>query len=211
MKKIINPFLNDQQLKGRLFQLRVKTYKKGFPCFAECCNQPAIDSHILQKNGILHHIAEKKHLMTLNNNNITGSYKFERIGVNDIFTFKGFCNTHDTEIFKPIESGDFLLTDYKNQLLLSFRGLLNELRKKEILIEYFNAILSDPELSYYLNTQMLMMNIQNQKLAINDMQKFKDLFETDIQTGSENFRFIVRELDRIPVCTSAIFSFETDE
>ena len=114
-------------------------------------------------------------------------------------------------IFKPIESGDFLLTDYKNQLLLSFRGLLNELRKKEILIEYFNAILSDPELSYYLNTQMLMMNIQNQKLAINDMQKFKDLFETDIQTGSENFRFIVRELDRIPVCTSAIFSFETDE
>ena len=55
------------------------------------------------------------------------------------------------------------------------------------------------------------MNIQNQKLAINDMQKFKDLFETDIQTGSENFRFIVRELDRIPVCTSAIFSFETDE
>ena len=77
------------------------------------CTEKAINSHVYQKNGILKQMSENNHLIKLVtadafNVGKTGITEFKRIGINDAYSFKGFCEKHDTKIFSPIETTDNL-------------------------------------------------------------------------------------------------------
>ena len=55
-------------------------------------------------------------------------------------TFKGFCNEHDTSLFKEIEMIDTDFSIYKNQLILTYKAISNEFRKKEVLLDWYGEI-----------------------------------------------------------------------
>lgn len=88
-------------------------------CMYPGCTNKSINSHIMQKNGILSSIAEDKHLWELKIDNFKKEYiGFKKKGINKIYTFLGFCIEHDTSVFKKIETeGKIDFDDYTSCLL----------------------------------------------------------------------------------------------
>jgi len=212
-KKIARPYLTEKQFYGLWNQLLIKAQNSNFKCYSKTCDKSAIDSHILQKNGVLAYIIQNGHLFTLHNEVREKKFKFKRIGADKIFTFKGFCQPHDTDIFKEIETKDFSLDSYKNQLLLSYRGILNELRKKEIDIKFWQLLKDDPTMSNAIDPSVFWARERGVRAAIKDLEFYRSELEEDLITTREHkpkFRFVVRRLPFVPVCTSSIFSFESN-
>ena len=64
-------------------------------------------SHVLQKNGILKEISVKNHLYQFSGVSSfdidkKGPFELKRIGINDVYTFPGFCKIHDSKITLPL-------------------------------------------------------------------------------------------------------------
>lgn len=125
-----------------LLEVKKKAEKKLRKCMFDNCSDQAIKSHVLQKNGILREISENNHLIQLVSANPfemheKGISDFKLVGINDVYTFKGFCSEHDSEVFKSIESETEI--DFQNkaqQALFCYRGLCQEIRRKEIANEW---------------------------------------------------------------------------
>jgi hypothetical protein len=179
------------------------------------CNSKAINSHLLQKNGILNNVAEKDHVMELKlkdyfNVDKSGLYRFEKIGINKAISQYLFCNRHDTELFKPIENYPIDFSDKKVQLLFSYRSVCGELRKKQVDCEKFKRILK----SNLLKPQMDASTIKNFEnaiigfdMGIRDLMTFKDIFENAIANQNpSSFTFETLTYDPIKVSAAAIFS-----
>lgn len=94
-------------------QFEKKLCKYHFSCLCPNCSQKAINSHSIQRNGWLSSIAENGHVVgvkrrlaghlynTLENSSF--NQIIDKIGLAEASTFKGYCNNHDTELFKCIE------------------------------------------------------------------------------------------------------------
>ena len=109
-------------------------------CQVDGCEEAAINSHLLQRNGILNNIAENNHLIEARPtdffkwNAIDCPIEFRQVGINQAISLSVFCDKHDTELFKKIEQGNLDLGDYETQLLLSYRVVCAEIvRKNKIL------------------------------------------------------------------------------
>ena len=126
--------IQDKKIFSSCFE---KMKKHTWTCMAPGCNDKCINSHVLQKNGILSQIASNNHIIEMKPTTIweieTHSlFKYQKIGINDGFTFPGFCAFHDKEIFKEIESTTVKFDSYKAQCLFSYRGLCQEMKRKDV-------------------------------------------------------------------------------
>lgn len=183
-------------------------------CLFEGCNELAIASHLLQKRGIINQIAENNHVLELAFNNYKKEvFYFKHIGVNQAFAFPGFCSHHDNDLFKSIESGNVDYKDYRTQLLFSYRAVMNEKRKKEIIIDFYGRILNSLSLPLYLNEKYfkeIRANKLGQQDGIKDEKYYEQFFLSNIRDNSKkDFDFITFELPKMDVCSSAVFTYET--
>lgn len=202
----------DENLQNKL--LINKYYQKVFDkqrvCCFPGCNEIAINSHILEKNGILKNIAENNHLFCLETkyNHDDEIVKFKKIGINKALTFKGFCNKHDNSIFKEIENGaEINYYDYKTQLLLSYRGISNELRKKEQDLEISNLIVKNEKFDDIINKKFINERKKFVEYGYRDINNYKIYLERNLKNiRYHNFIFNVFEYPKIDVCTSAFFT-----
>jgi hypothetical protein len=187
-----------------------KAKKKHRNCFEVGCSEKAIDSHILQKNGIISMIAERGHVIECVIDPFHKDYKlkFKRTGINDVFTFKGFCRTHDDKLFKEIEKTDFDLSNYYHQLLFAYRTSVNETRKKEFVIDGYNSIEKDPNSivpKWYIDETIL-----GQVMGIKDGEYTRNLLYKNINSPSDqDFIFYNFELPYLEICICGVFTFET--
>lgn len=193
---------------GKLIKSAIDANRKcGYP---NCENQ-AIASHLLQKNGILNRIAERNHFYQLEANFFAGGTKFKGFGIHQGFTFKGFCQKHDSSIFAPIETSLYEISDYRTQILFSLRAILNEYRKKEILIEGFSKVLTSKPLEGKIDKQYIKAFIENNDLGKRDLYHFLKLLINDLESQkSTNFESYYIEIDKLPICISATFSVDSD-
>jgi hypothetical protein len=180
--------------------------KKDRTCIYGGCTDKAIKSHVLQKNGILKEISEDNHLIQLVTPNAfnlveNGMLEFKKIGINDAYTFMGFCNKHDTELFKPIEDKNNI--DYYNiyhQALFSYRGLCQEIRRKEISTEWLYSLKDDMPIHMKEAVSDL---IDGSQIGIKNLYYFKGEFENSFTTQDFNkFTFSTIEFPRIELCIS---------
>ena len=65
--------------------------------------------------------------------------KPEEIGINKATTFSGFCSTHDTELFSPLESAAFKF-EWRQIALLGYRAVCRELYQKDAEIAAADAM-----------------------------------------------------------------------
>lgn len=101
-------------------------------CFepTEKCTAKAINAHSIQNRRVLDQLVNKNgHLIMP-----TQSYKngklfisFDMVGRKKATTFTGLCNSHDAEIFEPIEKHDFESNNRLQLFLLAYRAVLREL------------------------------------------------------------------------------------
>lgn len=170
------------------------------------CQDCAIKSHVLQKNGILQEISVENHLIERVSTNPfemdeKGISDFKRKGINNVYTFYGFCQTHDTEVFKPIETEKTLnLYNPNQQLLFCYRGLCQEIRRKEIALE----MLSDSRNIIPKDFRYILDSIfDGNEDGLKNLNYFKSQLEDSIITGNcDNFYFETLEIERIDLCIS---------
>jgi hypothetical protein len=193
-------------------KLRDKARNERPQCYNPGCANLAIRSHIQQVEGPLRAIAENGMVVQLEDQRLfsESKYDFKEKGITDskgdVLTFWGFCNDCDQKIFNPIETPNSDLFDYKNQLLHSYRGFLNEMYKIECNLKLYNLLREHPEISNATNEAYT----SNRNFAIINLAQlryFKQLYEQDIVTYGRHFEFTTLSLPPFEVCTSAIFCF----
>lgn len=172
--------------------------KKGWDCMVSGCNQRAINSHLLQRHGVLSNVVEKGHCYELREKDIFSwtkdmpPFEFKRCGIQDAISLHLFCNHHDTEIFKPIESGVVDYDDYGNQLLLSFRSICAEIRRKEIIVKRYKRYLGSNILQAYRKEHLYILKdaIKGYEAGIKDLVFYKHQIEKELTTPADNFFFV---------------------
>ncbi|HEX7869466.1 MAG TPA: hypothetical protein VF455_05065, partial [Chryseobacterium sp.] len=192
-----------------LESFRKKAHVFPWKCMAPKCKKTAISSHVLQKNGVLSTIAKDRHLIEakpvtmweLNENSATN---FSKIGINDAFTFPGFCSEHDNSIFKNIEKKELDFTDYGVQLLFSYRGLCQEIRRKQIVKSFLNQAI---KYSSEFKTIVISENFEDLRdgldAGVRNLNHFKSLIEEDLKKQKESFNFWTISRPLAEICTSA--------
>lgn len=93
------------------------------------CTKDAIRAHSVQNATALGLLAEDGHVTTIKQTVRGGEpqVSFERVGRNQASTFTGLCSSHDTEIFKPIDTMPLSLDDAQQLFLLAYRSVTREL------------------------------------------------------------------------------------
>lgn len=187
---------------------RTKKYK----CLL--CEQTSINSHLLQKNGILNFISSNNHIIQIKGNDFFKTEKdgiigIKPIGINNAMSHRLFCATHDSKIFAPVETKKQNLSDYGSQLLFSYRSLCAELRKKMINVDIFERIINSSQ--FALNFEFLEIcqsQIQANKKGIQDLKWYKNTMEIEINNSYNAKDYIFKKIDYdfIPISASAVYS-----
>jgi SEC-C motif len=102
------------------------------------CGEKIIRAHTIQKRGGLSAIAESGHVISVKAAGEDmfrneGQMKPRAVGIHSASTFMGFCNRHDTEMFRPVECKAVVL-DTETVFLLSFRAIAYEIFAKRCAI-----------------------------------------------------------------------------
>lgn len=177
-------------------------------CFHPGCTEKSINSHILQKNGILSSIAEEGHVIEMQINKYNAEeHNFRKIGINRAFSFNCFCPTHDTELFKTIEVEEIDFKNYKNLLLFTLRTICNEKFRKIVNVLMYECLIKSHSALFDVN--YLKGSLSQENLGIKDLQKTEDVIWKDLNTGSESYVFKVREISKKDICLSAFYNYET--
>lgn len=109
------------------------------------CNNKIIRAHTISKSINLNPIAQNEHVYSFMGSNFSqliktnGKFIAEKISVKKASTFGGFCDKHDSEIFKALDSGfDFT----SEQIFLNYyRTLVRELYIKEKNVHHQTTIM----------------------------------------------------------------------
>jgi len=145
------------------------------------CKGKIVRAHTLQKSGSLSTICVNKHVYGPDKGGMpdaSGVFPFKPIGVNKASTFTGFCQRHDTELFRPLEVEPFTAT--KEQLfLLAYRALSKEvyakrfalrmqplLRKGDVGKEPLEQVLLQNDL--YLHEQLVRLSLRDLEASLKD-------------------------------------------
>lgn len=178
--------------------------KKKWQCMCPHCTNPAINSHLLQRHGVLTHIIEKGHLYEIGREDYykwdeKSPIKMKKVGLQQAISFPLFCNKHDTELFAPIEGDLIDFDDYRSQLLFSYRGLCSEIRKKEF-NQIRNVAFDEGEFKDVVTT--------GTDRGLKDLHYYKYLFEQELDIAKQKFEFFHFTYPLIKVCASGSVSYE---
>lgn len=99
------------------------------------CSGLIVRAHTVPKSGSLSKIAENGHVYaftpTLENLiKHKGALRAELVGINHASAFTGFCSTHDTKLFSPLELHDFTASQ-EQCFLLAYRAYAREIYTKK--------------------------------------------------------------------------------
>lgn len=128
---------------GRLLSEMREQFSEGY-CYhpdagVEACSQKIIRAHTIQRKGGLAGVTEGGHVMSVKAGveaifDNKGGIAPKLDGVRGASTFNGFCNLHDTAMFRPVEAyGSTLSTE--NIFLLAFRAVAHELYNKRAALQ----------------------------------------------------------------------------
>ncbi len=93
------------------------------------CDQPAIRAHSIQNRQTIALLEQDNHVLAWQPrfSQAGPDIALRRIGRNDASTFAGFCNPHDTELFRPLDTKPLDGADREQLFLLAYRGITCEL------------------------------------------------------------------------------------
>ncbi|MBN2596095.1 hypothetical protein [Labilibaculum sp.] len=185
---------------------------KKWKCIINGCNENAINSHLLQQNGVLDNVSENGHLVEVKPTDIFKwspneiPIEMKKIGIKKAFSLPLFCNHHDTELFKEVETHPIDLSDYRIQLLLSYRVVCSEIRKKEVVLDKHNRILNAQTLRGNIDLEIIENLVKGSELGIQDLSFYRKLVDQELQENNNDFKFKIYKYPLIKVYGSAIFS-----
>lgn len=202
----------ENERKEIISNIHRNVHKKNWKCIIDNCQKSAINSHLLQQNGILDKVVEGGHLVELREKGIFDSkYIFKDTGIDRAISLHLFCGDHDRDLFREIETKSINFNDYRTQVLFSYRATCAEIRLKERNIELFSRILRSNTLDIE-NTNPdvaddLSRIVVSSKVGVNDLSFYKEQFESYlVNGGDEKYKFVTIKYHFLKVCASTISS-----
>ncbi len=200
-----------------LTNIHKHVYSRKWPCMVPGCNELAINSHLMQKNGVLSTIAEKGHLIEIkasdifswNSNDDSGFLEFKMIGLSKALSYPLYCDKHDTVMFKDIESHPINLKGYKEHLLFSHRAICAELRKKERNVDLYQRMLRSVKLQmlgYMNNASDIKITLDGSIKGVEDFGIYKRLIEEELLDCKNQFVFKVFTYPLVELYSSTVFT-----
>ena len=95
------------------------------------------------------------------------------------------------------------------QLLLSYRTVCAEIRKKEMNIEFLGRMKKSSTLQFL--EDVIDMSITGNKLGIRDLDGYKSLLEQELEKISHNFFFVCYRYPLVKVYASSVFSYHPND
>lgn len=188
--------------------------KKSWPCIYGGCDQHAINSHLLQRHGVLDRVVENGHLYEVKRCdyykwNRNPPIEFKMVGLNRAISLPLFCHEHDSRLFRSIEQDEIDCSDYRMQLLLCYRTVCAEIRKKEMNIEFLGRMKKSSTLQFL--EDVIDMSITGNELGIRDLDGYKSLLEQELEKISHNFFFVCYRYPLVKVYASSVFSYHPND
>ena len=193
-------------------QISKNVKKMQWECLVDECTETAINSHLIQRNGLLSNISINGHLIEIKMvdaykwNSKEPPLKFNLVGLKNALSHKVFCNSHDTNIFKPIEDENKDFDSYISFLLFSYRAICAEIRKKTVNIENHTRLINSKILDRQINKEQLQLIINGNELGITDLRVMKGMLEDEIQNEEGKYSYYAYKFDSLDVYASAAFS-----
>lgn len=208
----------NDQIKRVFAGIRKHVYdpKKKWNCAISDCNEPAIISHLLQRNGILNLIAENGYIILVQPTDSNkwsekkNPVEFKKMGITYSISIPLFCQKHDKTCFKEIEDSPVDPYEYKHQILLSLRTMYSEKRKKEQAAEVNKRIISSNLLSDAIKNEFKSINTWN-LIGIRDISYYIEQLELEYNNPKGSFAFNVYEFEIMGICATSSFSLCDDE
>ncbi|QEM09076.1 hypothetical protein [Mucilaginibacter rubeus] len=201
----------DRKLIGRLEQLNLSAGRKVRICSIPGCRERTVKNHCVSQ-ALIGSFSEDGHLRTLIVNLwITGGLMFRQTGVRDVSTFHGLCNGHDHTIFSPVDSATMDTKNYHNQLLLSYRSLLNEKLKKTNKREAYCMFYQEHKGSTKTGVQLAKRHSAQFEYNLLSVASYEQQLLDEIAYPKGCFIFNVLEFPYFGVAGSELFSYEPDE
>jgi hypothetical protein len=220
-------FRRDQQAPVNIFEIEARMIaelRKGYCSHPDPaldpCSSTIIKSHTVQKKGGLAAIAEAGHVLTVKPTmkemiETDGNPQPRKIGVNNASVFPGFCNKHDTSLFKPIEGTSLPLTKVA-AFLFSYRAIAYERFAKEAQLRGMDAHLEADRGHPFWKQAMIQMQIDSMingiRIGMRDVEHWKKKFDERLLSGSrDDFHFVIIRFDQIlPIVGCGAFHPEYD-
>lgn len=171
--------------------------KQNFPCLFPNCENKPIKSHSIQK-ALLKNIADETNHLT----KISISAEFRKNGkikaviehpsINDASTFDGYCNSHDTSIFLPIEQNEIDPNNEEHNFLLLYRSVVREYfqsRKSYFLLRDLVNDLTKDMSEENLMGPLLIIQLYNQFCEYFRIEKMKETLDSCYLSKIYNFPF----------------------
>lgn len=123
-----------------------------YKCLIPGCNQTAINSHSQQKEGQLRAIARDGNVYALERNlyrALKGSEErssilyLSLVGLKKASTFPGFCSSHDTELFVPIEKIELNINDPEQAYCFFLRAMTYEYSQKRKMVAWMEMLMKE--------------------------------------------------------------------
>jgi hypothetical protein len=197
----VNPFETEQE--------QIKLFTKKYCIFTDKskCEGQIVRAHTIQRNGSLDKIAKGGHVYQLKPSmtdliKTGGKVVPKLIGVRKATTFTGFCNFHDTEIFKPLESVPFIGND-EQCFLLAFRAIARELYTKRAAIESI-SLLKETDKGKDIQSQRLIQEFiltykQGTERGLATLEShFNEYVEKYVAQDFGGIRFLVIYMNNVP-------------
>lgn len=212
-KKYKHCHLDRDSQKRMTIQEAIKEKKKASEkiCFhpkadVSICNQ-IIKAHSIQRAAILQNISRDQHVYSFSSEigdliKNDGVLKPKLIGINNASTFTGFCNYHDTETFKPIETNPIEILN-EHIFLISYRSLCKEIYAKKIQSNMIPLTregdkgldeISQIEFQNFMGTYQ-----QGVEAGLNDLMESKKIYDNYLLTHNyDDIIYYVIEIEEVP-------------
>lgn len=129
---------------NKIKKIRDEIFYAPKECMVSNCSQECINSHIIQESKYLKPLANEDGKLKCTNQTTTypsKTPKFILKPTNKILSFQGFCHFHDELIFSEIEKSPVDFNNRRHLLLLNYRAICYEIRKKENNYSLYESIL----------------------------------------------------------------------
>lgn len=177
------------------------------------CDGNIKGAHSIQNNRILNRISEEGHLLRIASEISDDEPKtiFKKISKNKASTFFGFCDFHDTELFKPIEIKEYKRHSIQDFLFAYRAHAIEYHRKMQSLNEAQKHLKENPsEMLKY--DSFLIYRYRVTQLDIKDFENDYYIFKQDyLNENYNNLITIYRHLDyEIKFATTSSFAVQED-
>lgn len=187
------------------------------------CSGPIVRAHTIQRNGGLSKIASPQGYVytflldgvdyakaRIEGTKILLERLPKWIGIRKASTFTGFCNRHDTEVFRPIEVNPFEECQ-EHAFLLAYRGICRSVFMKKANLEFYKTmdfLDRGLPLADQLNVAQIRRSLVDEAQSFTDMALLhKGAYDEVLRFGNyESVRYFIVRIKEAPeiLCSGAI-------